>query len=85
MALATPIFSEGFGTCIGANVIDLLRVSLIVTQLFRSHGTFFVAESGQAWRPSVLYAQNIGVTSRDLLKAKNIGQSLRPSALVKKF
>ena len=48
-------------TCISANVIDLLRGSLIVTQLFRSHGTFSVAESGQAWRPSVLYAQNIGV------------------------
>ena len=42
-------------------MIDLLRGSLIVTQLFRSHGTFSVAESGQAWRPSVLYAQNIGV------------------------
>ena len=54
-------FYGSHGTCIRANKIDLLRGSLIVTQLFRSHGTFSMAESGQAWRPSVLYAQNIGV------------------------
>ena len=55
----------------------------MVTQLFRSHGTFSVAKSGQTWWPLVLYPQNVGVarlgrrtrsTGRGWSLEKNLGE-----------